>query len=404
MEPTAFNAAVATIQAGLRQYVATRPIALQDMYLARFLPPVRGTAADIKGGGNFRITTQPAALTAVDSPYFKVGGLKLDNKEAVGFKITAEVKLSESNQDQMHEAAQNEIVRAYSTGATPNVQSIYEGFIARLNEDGVLLSLDYGEEQYRALTLAYGKLDVIDGNTGLAATADFKVPDTNKVERTIAAGDAYHLPGSKFWDDVQTARERLNVEPVAITDPETWQVARAEAIWQGRGPRILTVGSLKPVKNHALLLRAFARLAMPQARLMIVGQGPEEGSLRQLVAELGLGQRVILAGFHADPAALYATADLFALSSDHEGFGNVLVEALSYGLPVVSTDCPAGPAEILGGGRWGGLVPVGDEEALAGAMAAALSAPVDRDALRARAADFAPEIAARKYLDLVGLS
>ncbi len=189
-----------------------------------------------------------------------------------------------------------------------------------------------------------------------------------------------------------------------LADPEVGQVAQAEALWQGQGPRIVTVGSLKPVKNHALLLQAFARLPLPQARLMIVGQGPDEGRLRQLVADLGLGERVILAGFHADPAALYATADLFALSSDHEGFGNVLVEALSFGLPVVSTDCPAGPAEILGGGRWGDLVPVRDAEALAAAMTAALSRPVNREALKARAAEFAPDIVARQYLGLVGLS
>jgi glycosyltransferase involved in cell wall biosynthesis len=187
------------------------------------------------------------------------------------------------------------------------------------------------------------------------------------------------------------------VAPVAL--------AMAEAMWcTPKGQRCLTVGSLKDQKNHALLLEAFARLPMPEARLMIVGQGQNESRLRALVQELGLEGRVILAGFHADPAPFYASADLFVLSSDHEGFGNVIVEALSFGLPVVSTDCPSGPAEILGQGRWGALVPVGDAPALAGAMAAALSAPVDRDALRARAADFAPEIAARKYLDLLEAS
>ena len=189
-----------------------------------------------------------------------------------------------------------------------------------------------------------------------------------------------------------------------LAPPGDVHMAAAEALWNSHGPRILTVGSLKTVKNHALLLRAFARVPVAQARLMIVGQGPEEGRLRALVADLGLGERVIFAGFQADPAAVYATADLFVLSSDREGFGNVLVEALSFGLPVVSTDCPAGPAEILGNGRWGHLVPVRDEQALAHAMTAALSAPVDRDALKARAAEFAPDIAARKYLDLVGLT
>lgn len=182
-------------------------------------------------------------------------------------------------------------------------------------------------------------------------------------------------------------------------------IAKADAMWRApKGQRCLTVGSLKDQKNHALLLQAFASLPMPEARLMIVGQGQNEAKLRALVGELGLEGRVILAGFHVDPAPFYASADLFVLSSDYEGFGNVIVEALSFGLPVVATDCPSGPAEILGHGRWGGLVPVRDQQALAQAMTAALSAPVDRDALKARAAEFAPDIAARKYLALVGLT
>ena len=151
MEP--FAAALAAIQSGLRQYVASRPVALQDMYLARFLPPVRSTEAEVKAG-NFRITTSPAPITAVDSAYAKVGGIKVQDFNASGFKITAETKLSEANQDQMHARAQNEIVRAYNAGDSANVQSIFENFIARLMEDGVLLSLDYGEELYRAIGVA----------------------------------------------------------------------------------------------------------------------------------------------------------------------------------------------------------------------------------------------------------
>lgn len=179
-------------------------------------------------------------------------------------------------------------------------------------------------------------------------------------------------------------------------------VAGAEALWSvPRGARLLTVASMKPVKNHPLLLRAFARLQRPEARLMIVGQGTGEGELRRLAGELEVSDRLVFAGFHADPTPFYATADLFVLSSDHEGFGNVIVEALAQGLPVVSTDCPSGPAEIMENGRWGRLVPVGDPSALAEAMNEALEAEHDRDALRRRAADFAPEIAARKYLELL---
>lgn len=184
-------------------------------------------------------------------------------------------------------------------------------------------------------------------------------------------------------------------------DPDA--VARAQAMWRGKGPRILTVGNLKQVKNHALLLRAFADMAAPEARLMILGQGECLASLRALADDLGLHDRVLLPGFH-DPAPFYATADLFALSSDSEGFGNVLVEAMAHGLPVVSTDCPSGPREILGDGRWGRLVPTGDAPALARAMEEALASPADPAALKARAADFAPEIAARRYLTLMGLT
>jgi glycosyltransferase involved in cell wall biosynthesis len=192
--------------------------------------------------------------------------------------------------------------------------------------------------------------------------------------------------------------------PVPKQSPGEQEIARADALWSSAGPRLLTVGSFKPAKNYLLLLRAFATLDLPGARLMVVGQGEGETELRALALELGIADRVIFAGFHTDPSAFYATADLFVLSSDYEGLPTVLIEALSFGLPVVSTDCPSGPAEILENGRWGRLVPVGDANALARAMGEAAAAPVDREALKRRAADFSPEIAARRYLELLGLS
>lgn len=190
------------------------------------------------------------------------------------------------------------------------------------------------------------------------------------------------------------------VPPRHRLSPEA--LASAELLWPTpRGARILTVGSLKPQKNHSLLLRAFARLDRPEAQLIIVGQGTCERQLRFLATELGIADRLVFSGFHTDPTPFYATADLFVLSSDYEGFGNVIVEALGQGLPVVSTDCLSGPAEILQDGRWGRLVQVGNAEALASAMDEALGATHDRNALRRRAADFAPEIAAQQYLQLL---
>jgi glycosyltransferase involved in cell wall biosynthesis len=189
----------------------------------------------------------------------------------------------------------------------------------------------------------------------------------------------------------------------AAIRPSVDALSAANALWGNGGPRILSVGNLKSQKNHALLLRAFAALPQSNARLMLVGRGENQASLDALAGELGIADRVIFAGFHSDPAPFYATADLFALSSDYEGFGNVIVEALSFGLPVVSTDCPSGPAEILKDGRYGRLVPVGDAPAFTRAMRDALDTPVDREAQVHRAQDFAPEIAARRYLELLAL-
>lgn len=186
-------------------------------------------------------------------------------------------------------------------------------------------------------------------------------------------------------------------------EPDPLALAAAHALWLGvSGTRVLTVGSLKAQKNHPLLLRAFARLVqLPAARLMFLGAGSCETELRALADDLGIADRVIFAGFHSDPSPFYRSADLFVLSSDYEGFGNVIAEALAGGTPVVSTDCPSGPSEILDGGRYGTLVPVGDVEALADAIGAALTKTHDQARLRQRALDFAPEIAASRYLKLL---
>ncbi|KXO10890.1 glycosyltransferase [Marinobacter excellens] len=168
------------------------------------------------------------------------------------------------------------------------------------------------------------------------------------------------------------------------------------------GPIILTVGTLKPVKRHDLLIEAFARLpASLGATLCILGEGPMREELEQQIDRLGLQGRVLLPGFAVDPGPWYGHSDLFVLSSDYEGFGNVIVEAMEYGVPIVSTDCPVGPTEILAAGQYGALVPVGDAHALSQAILAALTEKGDQAALKLRAKDFAIEIIAQKYLELL---
>jgi glycosyltransferase involved in cell wall biosynthesis len=186
--------------------------------------------------------------------------------------------------------------------------------------------------------------------------------------------------------------------------PSSQSINLAEKMWGcPPGQRILTVASLKKEKNQALLLHAFLTFTKPEARLMLVGKGPIEPELRALSHSLGISDRVIFAGFQSDTAPFYATADLFVLSSDQEGFGNVLVEALSFGLPLVSTDCPSGPAEILENGRWGCLVPMGDSVALAQAMNKTISSKLESDDLKQRANEFLPEMVADNYLKLLNI-
>ena len=161
---------------------------------------------------------------------------------------------------------------------------------------------------------------------------------------------------------------------------------------------IISVGTFKPVKRYDLLLDALCRLKDTSVNLCLLGDGPLRGALETQIQELGLNERVILPGFVPVTEPWYAGADLFVLCSDHEGFGNVIVEALGQGVPVVSTCCPGGPREILGDGEFGELVPVDDVDALAAVIDRVLEGPVDHNRLKIRAQEFSVDEISRQYL------
>ena len=175
-------------------------------------------------------------------------------------------------------------------------------------------------------------------------------------------------------------------------------------LWHGAYSRtLLSIGTLKPQKNFLLLLDAFATLADDlDAGLVILGEGPQRSALHQRIDQLGLNRRVHMPGFDANPDKWLRSSDLFILSSDFEGFGNVVAEALSAGTPVVSTACRHGPSEILDYGRYGILVPVGDCMSLANGIRAALSRTWDHSVLQRRALDFSIPSQSSAYLDLFG--
>ena len=167
---------------------------------------------------------------------------------------------------------------------------------------------------------------------------------------------------------------------------------------QGDEPVIVTSGRLVPQKDYDTLFRAMAELLKRRkARLLILGTGPLQEQLETLAQDLNIRDHIHFAGFVENPLAYMKRAQLFVMSSHWEGFCNVIVEALLCGLPVVATDCPSGPAEILDGGKYGTLVPVGGYEALAAAMAKALDAPHDPERQIRRAMDFTVEKICDQY-------
>jgi glycosyltransferase involved in cell wall biosynthesis len=167
-------------------------------------------------------------------------------------------------------------------------------------------------------------------------------------------------------------------------------------------PLIVSVGRLVKQKDFATLIKSI-KLVVEKVpvKLLILGDGEEKESLLGLIKELKLDNNVSLLGHVSNPHPYLRNCDLFVLSSAWEGFGNVLVEAMSYGTPVVSTDCPSGPSEILNRGEFGRLVPVGDCNRLSEAIIETLDNPLDPGRLIHQASKFNEENSLEGYVKLV---
>ncbi len=187
------------------------------------------------------------------------------------------------------------------------------------------------------------------------------------------------------------------------------RLAREEAPhpWfsDGGPPIILGTGRLTRQKDFETLIHAVAMVRKTRpCRLVILGEGPLRSALENLVGRLNLTEHVSLPGFVENPFAYMARARLFVLSSVWEGFGNVLVEAMAAGTPVVATDCPSGPREILEDGAYGPLVPPGDPEALGSAVEACLSGRHPAPDLDGACRRFSVERITDLYLAAMGLN
>jgi len=166
-----------------------------------------------------------------------------------------------------------------------------------------------------------------------------------------------------------------------------------------RPPHVVALGRLSPDKGFDVLIDAFVKVTVKDASLSIAGRGADHDALQARIEARGLSDRVRLVGF-VRPASLYGVARLCVIPSRSEAFGLVAAEALSAGLPVVATNCD-GPREILDDGRYGRIVPVGDADALAAAIDAALADPGEPAPRIERAKAFSVETGFRAWSDLL---
>ncbi len=201
---------------------------------------------------------------------------------------------------------------------------------------------------------------------------------------------------------------RIQVLPNPVVTPQLEKLSRQKIahpwLQEHTTPVILGIGELSARKDFSTLIRAFALLRKQfRCRLIILGKGRQKEALETLARQLRIETDLDLPGFVDNPYPWMKQSDLFILSSRLEGFGNVLAEALATGTPVVSTNCPNGPAEILNNGRYGPLVPVGDHAALAKAMQQVLTYPPAPTLLEDAVRSYRSEISAARYLQALGL-
>jgi len=182
--------------------------------------------------------------------------------------------------------------------------------------------------------------------------------------------------------------------------PDPFPVAVDAAGLAARAPVVVALGRLVADKDFLTLLRAFAQLQCADARLAILGEGPDRDRLESEARALGINARLSMPGFRGDIGGALGGARCLAISSRRESFSLACVEALAYGLPVAATDC-GGPAEILDAAEFGGIAPVGDPAALARAIDACLAAPGDPAPRQKRAAEFSLDRALDRYDALI---
>ena len=246
------------------------------------------------------------------------------------------------------------------------------------------MEIEYAGRRHRLMLKLIQRLlpsadEVIAVSAGVAQDLEQRVPRLARAVRVV--------PNPVLHDDV-AANAAMPADHPWFNDPEV--------------PVILAAGRLVREKDFPTLVRAVALVRQSvRARLVILGSGYQQHGLAALAQELGVAHAVDLPGFVLNPFAYMSKASVFVLSSISEGLGMVLIEAMACGTPVVSTDCPHGPREVLEDGKWGRLVPVGDARALAHAITETLRHPTASPLLVSRARAFSIERCLDRHLDIM---
>ncbi|MFQ5471138.1 MAG: glycosyltransferase [Gammaproteobacteria bacterium] len=166
-------------------------------------------------------------------------------------------------------------------------------------------------------------------------------------------------------------------------------------------PVIIGMGRMTQQKDFSSLVRAFANVRKKIACRLILLGGGDQTAIRELADELGVKEHISLPGFQKNPYAYLTKANLFVLSSRWEGSPNALTEAMAVGIPVVSTDCPSGPREIMQDGKYGPLCPVGDIDCLAAAIEATLKKSPERFFIQSAVESYTIENSTEEYLKVI---
>lgn len=329
---------------------------------------------------------------------------------------TVDLVVGDADSDYRSEVAAAVRVENFATRSATRVFRGLIDYLRRGNPDVVMSALDVSN----IMLIAAARVAGYQGRTVISqrAVVEASLRDLSLGRRVItaalqricfpradmlisnshaAAKDVNTILGVR-QDKIVTIHNALDTERIARLASEPLQAYP----WLEQGaPLIVSVGSLSPRKDVPTLIRAFARVAarMP-AHLAIIGKGEEQSRIERLIVELGVDGKVHLLGFDANPYKWMAAARVLVSASTGEGFPNVVAEGLALGRCIVATDCPGDTAELLGHGKWGRLVSVGDHERMADAILAALDDPQPPDG-RIRAADFAPAKITSAYLDVL---